>query len=138
MIGNSNHVIYIDCIAIFTGWNITGTANLSYLFKKVNNTSKWTFGSDWVGYKGWNHPGFYRSYWAMNPMEGIKATSEETQGTPWKLQYCTYADITTSVLATADKTKALYCMENAADNFEDGLACGGAIALQGALQLLHA
>lgn len=32
--------------AIFTGWNITGTANLSYLFKKVNNTSKWTFGSD--------------------------------------------------------------------------------------------
>lgn len=106
--------------AIFTGWNITGTANLSYLFKKVNNTSKWTFGSDWVGYKGWNHPGFYRSYWAMNPMEGIKATSEETQGTSWKLQYCTYADITTSVLATADKTKALYCMENAADNFEDG------------------
>lgn len=97
-----------DVYVIFTGWEVTGTANVSYLFKQVN--SEWTFTPSWA----WNHPGYHRSYWALNP------TSE--QG--FKLQYNkAYQDITAQIGTAGVTTSSpsydgteLYCQENAADN----------------------
>lgn len=99
-----------DVYVIFTGWEVTGTANVSYLFKQVN--SEWTFTPSWA----WNHPGYHRSYWALNP------TSE--QG--FKLQYNkAYQDITAQIGTAGVTTSSpsydgteLYCQENAADNVD--------------------
>lgn len=102
--GNDEKDVYV----IFTGWEVTGTANVSYLFKQVN--SDWTFTPNWA----WNHPIYHRSYWALNP------TSD--QG--FKLQYNkTYKDITAQIGTAGVTTSSpsydgseLYCQENAADN----------------------
>lgn len=83
--------------AIFTGWSITGRADKSYLFKKVNIETAWQLG--WT----WNHPAFFRSYWAANP-SGVT------------LGHVAYKEIGSA----PDGTKAVYCMENAADNFVNG------------------
>lgn len=79
---------------IFTGWNVTNTANQSYLLKKVN---AWNLGR-WA----WNHAEAYRSYWAMNPIENFK------------LNHVSYEEANLSVGSN------VYCFENAADNFDDG------------------
>lgn len=92
---------------VFTGWNITGQANQSYLFKKINSTSadKWgnntESGMKWI----WNNPTFYRSYWAMNPI------NED-----YKLLYDKYSTINKVI----GGTDGVYMMENAADNLEKG------------------
>lgn len=83
--------------AILTGWNLTGTADKSYLLKNVNTTAKWDLG--WA----WNNSDYFRSYWAMNPADV-------------KLGYIPYTDITLGLGEDA----AAYCLENAADVYESG------------------
>lgn len=78
---------------IFTGWNVTGTADKSYLIKNVNT---WELG--WA----WNHADAFRSYWAMNP-NGLT------------LDRISYNDANLSV-----NNGAAYCFENAADDFNNG------------------
>lgn len=91
---------------IFNAWDVTGTADKSYLFKKVNSTTNWN-GLGWT----WNHPGFFRSYWAMNPA-GLT------------LKYYTYNSIGKKIgtPGTSDNyyDYVAYCLENAADNYTDG------------------
>ena len=87
--------------AIFTAWDVTGTIDKSHLFKKVNTTAAWNLG--WI----WNNAAFSRSYWAMNP---DKTT----------LGYIKYNDIGREV----GTTDFAYCLENAADNFNDGTKSG--------------
>ncbi|WP_302586136.1 Mfa1 family fimbria major subunit [uncultured Alistipes sp.] len=83
--------------ALFTAWDVTGTVDNSYLFKKVNTPAAWNLG--WI----WNNSDFFRSYWAMNP-------DRVTLG------YVRYSDIAQEV----GPKGAAYCLENAADNFSDG------------------
>lgn len=83
---------------LFTNWDVTGKANKSYLIKKVNSTSAWsTLNGLWF----WNHPAYYRSYWAVNP-EDVK------------LIYGKHTDIKQNF------GESTYCQENAADDFTDG------------------
>lgn len=89
--------------AIFTGWDVTGTADKTYLFKKV--ASNWSLG--WT----WNMPALYRSYWAQNPADVT-------------LGYLSYNDISKKVgtkgvengNSTSYDGHNAYCLENAADN----------------------
>lgn len=88
--------------AIFTGWDVTGTTDKTYLFKKV--ASNWNLG--W----NWNMPPLYRSYWAQNP--------DVTLG------YLSYNEIAKKVgtkgvengNSTSYDGDNTYCFENAADN----------------------
>lgn len=83
--------------ALFTGWSITGRADKSYLFKKINTETAWQLG--WT----WNNPVFFRSYWAANPA-GVS------------LGHIAYNEIDSAI----DGNSTVYCAENAADNFADG------------------
>lgn len=97
--GADTKVVY----AIFTGWDVTGTADKTYLFKKV--ASNWNLG--WT----WNMPALYRSYWAQNPADVT-------------LGYLSYNDISKKVgtkgvengNSTSYDGHNAYCLENAADN----------------------
>ena len=82
--------------AIFKNWNITGTINKSYLLKKVNKLGSWNLG--WA----WNNSDFFRSFWAMNPDNAT-------------LEYISYNNINLEI-----GNGFAYCLENAADNFENG------------------
>lgn len=86
----------------FNNWNVTGTANMSYLFKKVN--PNWNS----LGFI-WNNGDFFRSFWAMNP-------TNDGNGTDFALGYDNYESITNKLGAEG---KA-YCQENAADDFDNG------------------
>ena len=97
--GEDAKVVY----AIFTGWDVTSTADKAYLFKKVD--------SEWNLSWNWNMPVLYRSYWAQNPA-----------GTT--LAYLSYNEITKKVgtkgvengNSTSYDGHNAYCLENAADN----------------------
>lgn len=86
--------------AVFTGWNLTGTADKSRLIKKVNTTAAWDLG--WA----WNHADAFRSYWAMNPDGGLN------------LGHVSYAGANIAIGGSA------YCYENAADDFAAGTKSG--------------
>lgn len=92
--------------AVFTGWNVTGTADKSRLLKKVNTTGAWNLG--WA----WNHSDAFRSYWAMNPDGGLA------------LGHVSYNEADVAIGDSA------YCYENAADNFVSGTKSGYAPATQ--------
>lgn len=83
---------------VFTGWNITGTTDKSYLFKHVNNTTAWAAMNSWK----WNNAAFNRCYWAANPA-GVT------------LNYSTYSTISKKIAADV-----VYFQENAADDFAAG------------------
>lgn len=78
---------------IFTGWDLSGYTDKSYLFKQVDQA--WNLGS----WNTWNNPTFHRSYWAMNP-EGVKYMRHK------------HADAMARF-----GSDALYCQENAADYY---------------------
>lgn len=62
------------CIKIL-GWNVTNTANKSYLIKHIDTT--WQddmFGAN----EPWNYPAFFRSYWGINP--SLQAIADYTYG----------------------------------------------------------
>lgn len=99
--GEDAKVVY----AIFTGWDVTGTADKTYLFKKVD--SDWNLG--WT----WNMSALYRSYWAQNPANIT-------------LGYLSYNEIAKKVgtigvengNSTSYDGHNAYCLENAADNID--------------------
>lgn len=95
---------------IFNAWDVTGTADKSYLFKKVNSTTNWN-GLGWT----WNHPGFFRSYWAMNPDN-------------LSLNYYAYNSIDKKIGTPGTNDNyydyVAYCLENAADNYAAGTKSG--------------
>lgn len=95
--GNDIKVDEKQIYVIFTAWDITGTVDKSYLFKKVNSVTAWNLG--WI----WNNSDFFRSFWAMNP-EDVK------------LGYISYNDIDCEV----GENGVAYCLENAADDFNNG------------------
>lgn len=80
---------------IFNKWDITGTAPESYLIKKVGSTTAWN-----GLFTGWNHPDYFRSYWAEN-------TAGVTNKT---IEHFNYKEI-----AQDFKTGYVYCFENAGD-----------------------
>lgn len=83
-----------DVYAIFTGWNVIGVTNQSYLFKHI--TPGWSFNPTWT----WNEPSKFRSHWAINPDNtGI---SDAT----------TWGDLKT----VYGNDGAVYIQENAADH----------------------
>lgn len=91
VIKNGDKEVYI----LFTGWNVTSKADRSYLIKKVNSTTAW---AELSSYWFWNHPAYFRSYWAVNPPSiGL-----------------TYDDYT-SINQKIGSGGVAYCMENAAD-----------------------
>lgn len=100
--GDNDDVVY----AIFNGWDVTGTIDQAYLFKKVD--SNWELG--WT----WNRPSLYRSYWAQNPAKT-------------KLSYLSYNKISKKIgtqgvvnnNSTSYDGENVYCLENAA-NQNDG------------------
>ena len=100
VIKNNDQDVYI----LFTGWNVTGKANKSYLIKKVNSTTAW---SGLTGLWFWNHPAYYRSYWAVNPNDV-------------QLKYDNYTSINLGIGTTPTYS---YCLENAADG-EKGFSLG--------------
>lgn len=62
------------CIKIL-GWNVTNTANKSYLIKHIDTA--WP--ADMFGAaEPWNYPAFFRSYWAVNP--ALTAIDDYTYG----------------------------------------------------------
>lgn len=86
--------------AIFTGWNATGTADKSYMIKKVGSTTAWT-----DIFTGWNNASYFRSYWAVNPKDVT-------------LQYVPYTKIDKEFGTFTDGTysgSVAYCLENAGD-----------------------
>lgn len=94
VIKNGDKDVYI----LFTNWDVTGKANKSQFIKKVNSTTAWaTLNGLWF----WNHPAYYRSYWAVNPANVT-------------LLYDTHNNIKQNIGGST------YCQENAADNFEEG------------------
>lgn len=83
---------------IFTGWNATGTADKSYMIKKVGSTTAWT-----DIFTGWNNASYFRSYWAVNP-------------TDVNLQYVKYSEINKEFGTFTNGTYSgpvAYCLENA-------------------------
>ena len=95
---------------IFNAWDVTGTADKSYLFKKVNSITNWN-GLGWT----WNHTDFFRSYWAMNPDN-------------LSLNYYAYNSIDKKIGTPGTNDNyydyVAYCLENAADNYADGTKSG--------------
>lgn len=80
---------------VFNKWDITGTAPLSYLIKKVGSTTAW----DGL-FAGWNDPDKFRSYWAENPA-GV---------TNMNLKHFDYQSIGQNF-----NGGYVYCLENAGD-----------------------
>lgn len=80
---------------VFNKWDITGTAPLSYLIKKVGSTTAW----DGL-FAGWNDPDKFRSYWAENP----------TGVTNMNLKHFDYQSIGQNF-----NGGYVYCLENAGD-----------------------
>lgn len=95
---------------IFNAWDVTGTADKSYLFKKVNSITNWN-GLGWT----WNHTDFFRSYWAMNPDN-------------LSLNYYAYNSIDKKIGTPGTNDNyydyVAYCLENAADNYAAGTKSG--------------
>lgn len=61
-----------DIYAEFLGWNVTATADRSYLVKSINNTTAWNNElKDTNLFKTanepWNYTLFFRSFWGVNP-----------------------------------------------------------------------
>lgn len=60
------------------GWNVTGTAAQSRLVKKINREWGWsnnTWNGDnfaWGANNDWNHPTYFRSFWAQNGKDFTK------------------------------------------------------------------
>lgn len=98
VIKNGDKEVYI----LFTGWNVTGKADRSYLIKKVNSTTAW---AELSGKWFWNHPDYFRSYWAVNPADV-------------QLTYDDYTSIDQKI-----GSGSVYCQENAADGV-DGFRLG--------------
>lgn len=88
---------------IFTGWDLSGYTDQSFLFKQVNPS--WTLGS-WT----WNDHNRYRSYWAMNAKD-VKYLRHKHSDAVNKLG--------SKVGNTSTTGDALYCQENAADYTDD-------------------
>lgn len=80
---------------VFNKWDITGTAPLSYLIKKVGSTTAWN-----GLFTGWNDPDKFRSYWAENPA-GV---------TNMNLKHFDYQSIGQNF-----NGGYVYCLENAGD-----------------------
>ena len=62
----------------FFGWNVTQTADKSFAVKNLE--SAWTYDGQTAPFVGWTHPGYYRSYWALNP-SGITFNYTDFDGT---------------------------------------------------------
>lgn len=97
--GETEQQVYV----VFTGWNVTGQPNMSYLFKKVFSTTDWT--TDKVDFI-WNNPSYFRSYWAMNP-------TNDGSTNAYALGYDNYTSINKVV-----GNDSVYCMENAGDSID--------------------
>ena len=68
---NENDKIYVH----FLGWNVTATANKSYLVKHISN--EWNNELDdsnlfKTASQPWNYNQFHRSFWAINPSDDFK------------------------------------------------------------------
>lgn len=83
-----------DLYAIFTGWNVIGLTDKSYLFKQI--TPGWSFTPTW----SWNVLTNHRSHWAINP-EDVNISDATSWGT-----------LSTSY----GNDGAMYIQENAADH----------------------
>lgn len=109
----------------FLGWNVTATANESYLMKNINPAWPETlFGQD--SGQPWNYAGFYRSFWAVNP-SGLTynyynfGIQENEDGT-FENADDEYAANAITGFAAVENGPAnyTYIQENAADNYSTG------------------
>lgn len=93
--------------AIFTGWDLSGHTNMSYLFKQVSLKWDETL-SPWK----WNDPDRHRSYWAMNPkgLEYVRHTHANANAKIGSVRQNGTGD--GKVIYDGE---VLYCQENAAD-----------------------
>jgi len=98
---------------LLEGWGLDNTANMTYLFKEINPS--WSEENLFGTGNSWNSADNFRSYWATNPTAENPAPGNTA--TAFALQNSTYYGLTTTTIGT---TKCLYCMENAADDKENG------------------
>lgn len=96
---NGTERVYV----IFKNWDLWWTADQAYLFKKVGNWDK-------ILGKWWNHEGFHRSYWAMNP-DNTKLIKHPHNFTSKKIITSATTDATSKY-----SDYSAYCLENAADS----------------------
>lgn len=93
---------------IFEGWGLHGTAQNSWLFKRVG--ASWNF-EGWGDGTAWNDKPYFRSYWALNHPS---VTSKTLMHFPYE-----YA---TGVIGTETTEGSIfYCLENAGDDEATGL-----------------
>ncbi|MDE6198976.1 MAG: Mfa1 family fimbria major subunit [Muribaculaceae bacterium] len=92
----------------FLGWNVTATADKSYLMKSINPA----WANNLFGTNDWNYSPYFRSFWAVNPASlnyGYFKFDKEA-GAANMLPF----------EVTADANNWTYIQENAASDFNTG------------------
>lgn len=110
----------------FLGWNVTATANESYLMKNINPGWPETLFGQNSG-QPWNYAGFYRSFWAVNPSGltynyynfGIQENEDGTFETIDD-EYAANAITGFAVPVENGPANYTYIQENAADDYSTG------------------
>ncbi len=103
-VNGADRQIYV----IFEGWGLHGTAQNSWLFKRVNEG--WNL-DGWGDGTAWNNASYFRSYWACNPTDVTQKT----------LMHFPYEYAIGKIGTTGTQGDFFYCLENAGDNEETGL-----------------
>lgn len=110
-----------DIYVKLLGWNVTGTAATSRLVKKINpewgwSNNTWSDGNfAWGASNDWNHPSYFRSFWAQNgrALDGNEFSKAN-------LEFGGFDNTATSEINLADACKSfdkstpVYMQENAA------------------------
>lgn len=111
--GDNKSITYVEngveknIYVVFEGWGLHGTAQSSWLFKRVNNAWKL---DGWGDGSAWNDASYYRSYWAYN----------HTDVTATTLKHFPYEAANGVIGSDGIASTNFYCLENAADDFDNG------------------
>ncbi|MDE6095407.1 MAG: Mfa1 family fimbria major subunit [Muribaculaceae bacterium] len=106
---NGTTEIYADLL----GWGIQNYTETSYLFKNIDNWENWDL---WTG---WNHPEWFRSYWALNPSDVKYRHSKHTDAKG--ILGSKLTKVENGVTTTIDYDGSFYyTQENAGDDSSNG------------------
>lgn len=97
---------------IFTGWGLQTVADKSNLFKKIKDSFLPSEDVKWV----WQHPTYYRSYWALNPSGLNLRNFKHSEATRGRLGSITSNGSSTTI----NDGDFFYCQENAGDDETTG------------------
>lgn len=129
----------------FLGWNVTATADKSYLMKNINPAWPGTlFGQS--SSQPWNYADFFRCFWALNPSDvefnyypfGFEPNSQGEGFVNSENENAANAITGFATPGTSDPANYTYIPENAANNYNTGAGANHPSQVIVAAQLCNA